>query len=70
MKSKWMTVKDLAVYLSISKESIYLRLEEQRIPAHKIGRQWRFDSNEIDNWVKSGAAEEKPKEDTNASLEL
>ncbi|MFR7610545.1 MAG: helix-turn-helix domain-containing protein [Christensenellaceae bacterium] len=24
------------------------------IPAHKIGRQWKFKASELDEWIKSG----------------
>lgn len=32
------------------------------MPAHKLGRQWRFKISEVDEWIRSGAAAEK--EDT------
>ncbi|RLB95535.1 MAG: transcriptional regulator, partial [Deltaproteobacteria bacterium] len=28
-------------------------------PGHKIGRLWKFQKEEIDEWVKSGGADDK-----------
>jgi excisionase family DNA binding protein len=41
-------------------------VERKDMPAHKVGRLWRFKISEIDQWVKSGgAAEENEKERRN-----
>jgi len=48
----WLTVKELANYLKISEIQIYKMLGEQKIPATKIGRMWRFDQDSIDQWLK------------------
>ena len=32
--------------------------EKDGIPAHKIGRQWKFKKEELDEWVKSGKSAE------------
>ena len=37
------------------------------MPAHKIGRLWKFDKKEVDAWVKSGAASDKDDENANAT---
>jgi excisionase family DNA binding protein len=52
----WMSVEQLADYLSISKETIYRWLEKGTVPAHRVGKLWRFETNEIDEWVKDGGA--------------
>ncbi len=52
----WLSVEEIARYLGVSKESIYRWLEKQRIPAHRVGKQWRFKPSEIDRWVTSGHA--------------
>jgi excisionase family DNA binding protein len=54
----WFSVEEIARYLAVSKESIYRWLEREKIPAHRVGKQWRFKPSEIDRWVKSGNASE------------
>lgn len=53
----WLTVEGIAQYLSVSKETIYRWLERETIPAHKMGKLWRFKRNEVDKWIIKGGAE-------------
>lgn len=53
MKDKWLTVKELARYLKLSKDLLYKWAQTGKIPVSKVGNQWRFDREEIDKWVKS-----------------
>ena len=45
-----------AEYLGVNKDSIrnWIKKEDSEIPAHKIGKQWKFKKSELDEWVKSG----------------
>ena len=56
MTDRWMSVEEIADYLNVSKDTVYTRLAEGTIPAHKLGRLWRFKPSEVDEWVKSGIA--------------
>lgn len=53
---RWLSVQEIAHYLGISKETIYRWVESAKIPAHKIGKQWKFQVSEINRWIKSGQA--------------
>lgn len=48
---KWLTLEQIAEYLQMSTSSIYKMAQAGKIPAYKIGRQWRFKKEEIDRWV-------------------
>lgn len=50
---KWLTVEELAAYLKMSRTKLYAMTQKGEIPASKIGNQWRFDRDEIDEWVKN-----------------
>lgn len=56
--TRWLTVEQIAEHLQVSKETIYRWLDRKLIPAHKIGRQWRFQSFEVDEWIRTGGAAE------------
>jgi excisionase family DNA binding protein len=56
---RWLSVQEIAHYLGISKETVYRWLDSKKIPAHKIGKQWKFKTNEVDQWVLNGEASEK-----------
>lgn len=51
MPEPWLTVKEIAEHLKVSKESIYNWVNEGSIPAHKIGRFWRFRVSEVDGRI-------------------
>jgi excisionase family DNA binding protein len=53
---RWLSVDELAVYLGIKRDTIYKWIVRRRMPAHKVGRLWKFQREEVDRWVKSGAA--------------
>jgi len=38
----------------MGKSTVYKLVRESRIPAHKAGREWRFDAAELDEWLKAG----------------
>lgn len=52
---KWIGIEAAAEYLDVNKDSIRNWIKkESGIPAHKIGKQWKFKKSELDEWVKSG----------------
>lgn len=46
-----LTIQELAVYLKISKSTIYKLVREGKIPSQKVGRHWRFRKEAIDRWL-------------------
>jgi excisionase family DNA binding protein len=66
---RWLSVDEIAVYLGISKETVYRWLDRGSIPAHRVGKLWKFKPSEIDGWVKSGAAGTKRQIENNAHEE-
>lgn len=53
---RWLSVEEIATHLGISKETIYRWLEKEKIPAHRVGRLWKFKASEVDQWVFNGQA--------------
>ncbi len=47
-----MDIKELSEYLGIGKSKIYSLIRMKKIPASKIGRQYRFSKDVVDNWLK------------------
>jgi len=46
-----LTVKQLANYLQMNEHTIYRLAKSGKIPALKIGAEWRFKKNLIDKWI-------------------
>lgn len=62
---KWRPMSTVVEYLSVSRETILQLIEKKGMPAHKVGRQWKFKISEIDEWIRSGTAADAEKTETN-----
>ena len=49
---------EICKYLGISRDTALRWISTKNMPAHKIGKNWKFKVSEIDEWVNSGKAEE------------
>lgn len=58
MSDRWLSVEEIAEYLGVSKDTVYAWISKRCMPAHRIGRLWKFKSEEVDEWVRSGGAAE------------
>jgi len=47
-----MSTKELSQYIGLSKSKIYQLIRQKKIPASKIGRQYKFSKDMIDAWLK------------------
>jgi excisionase family DNA binding protein len=48
-----MTLEEVATYLKLKPQTIYTWAQEKRIPAAKLGKEWRFKKSLIDEWFLS-----------------
>lgn len=52
---KWINIDEAADYIGVKPVTIRGWIRNNKgIPAHKIGKQWKFKRSELDAWVKSG----------------
>jgi len=59
MEDRWLSVDEIAVYLGVKRDTIYKWISEKEMPAHRIGRLWKFQRDEVDNWVRDGKANDQ-----------
>jgi excisionase family DNA binding protein len=45
-----MTLEEIAAYLKLKPQTIYTWAQEKKIPAAKIGKEWRFKKSIVDEW--------------------
>ena len=57
MTEPWTSVEDLARHLGVTRDSIYRWIDRRGLPAHRIGRLWKFKISEVDEWVRAGGAD-------------
>ncbi len=58
MVEPWVSVSEVAAHLGIAKDSVYRWIESKQMPAHKVGKLWKFKLSEVDEWVRNGGANE------------
>ncbi|TFC82142.1 helix-turn-helix domain-containing protein [Cryobacterium sp. TmT2-59] len=56
MAEPWLSADQIAAHLGVTKDTVYAWIAEKGMPAHKIGRLWKFQISEVDEWVRSGGA--------------
>lgn len=56
MSEPWLSAEDLATHLGVTKDSVYAWIANKGMPAHRVGRLWRFQVSEVDTWVPRGGA--------------
>jgi len=55
-EDRWLSVDEIAEYLGVVKASVYRWIERRGLPAHRVGKLWKFKKDEVDEWVRSGGA--------------
>lgn len=58
MDDRWLSVDEISEYLGVRRDSVYKWIAEKNMPAHKIGRLWKFQKHEVEEWVRNGQAGE------------
>lgn len=56
MQDRWLSVDEIGIYLGVKRDTVYKWINEKGMPAHRIGRLWKFKKEDIDIWVKSKGA--------------
>ena len=56
MAERWLSVVEITEYLGVKRDTVYKWIKRKGMPAHKVGRLWKFKLNEVDAWVRSGRA--------------
>ena len=52
----WLSAEEIAVHLGVTKDTVYAWIAHRGMPAHKVGRLWKFQTSEVDAWVRHGGA--------------
>lgn len=47
-----LTAKEVAEYLRVNQYTIYRLVSQKKLPAFKVGSQWRFERSVLDRWLK------------------
>jgi len=59
MEDRWLSITEICKYLGVSNDTVYKWIYKHGMPAHRMGRLWKFKKDEVDAWVKAGGAAER-----------
>ena len=56
LQENYINLEEAAVYLGIKPATLrsWIKDPDNEVPAHKVGRMWKFKRSEIDKWISSG----------------
>jgi excisionase family DNA binding protein len=52
-----MNIRQASQYLGVSPDTLYKYVNEQKIPAFKLGNRWRFKKSRLDQWMEEKSSE-------------
>ena len=52
----WVSVDEVAKHLGIVTDTVYRWIESKSLPAHRVGRLWKFKLSQVDAWIEAGGA--------------
>ena len=55
MQEKLLTTDQIARYLGVDKFTVYRLVAQKKIPAFRVGSQWRFKKSVIEEWLMSNS---------------
>ena len=61
-----MNIRQASQYLGVSPDTLYKYVNEQKIPAFKLGNRWRFKKSRLDQWMEEQSSEVELKRDNKA----
>lgn len=53
---QFMTTDEVLEYLHLNLKTVYRLIKSGKLPAVRVGRQWRFRKRDLDAWLETGAA--------------
>jgi excisionase family DNA binding protein len=56
LEDRWLSLNEICEYLGVSNDTVYKWIEKHALPAHRMGRLWKFKKDDVDIWVKAGGA--------------
>ncbi|WP_374614987.1 helix-turn-helix domain-containing protein [Sphingorhabdus sp.] len=63
----WVTAEQVAHHLGVVKDTVYRWREHRNLPAHRVGRLWKFQISKVDEWVRTGGLDTFSTENGDAS---
>jgi len=57
IENRWLSVDEICKYLGVSNDTVYKWIDKHGMPAHRMGRLWKFKINQVDLWIEDSGAD-------------
>lgn len=58
-EERWISLKEACKYLGVTRQTVLNWIEKKGLPSAKVGKLWKFKTDEIDEWVRSGGSKDR-----------
>lgn len=65
-EQRLMTLDEVADYLQLSPKTVYRMVQAKKVPCFRLGRQWRFRRDQLDQWLMQQAYQEPTSDEDSA----
>ena len=62
-EDRWLSIREICEHLGISSDTVYKWIDKHGMPAHRMGRLWKFKKGQVDAWVEAGGATANTEQD-------
>ena len=59
IEDRWLSVEEICRYLGVSNDTVHRWIDTHGMPAHRMGRLWKFKKDEVDGGARQGKAGER-----------
>jgi excisionase family DNA binding protein len=59
-EDRWLSIREICEHLGVSSDTVYKWIDKHEMPAHRMGRLWKFKKDDVDSWIRAGGATDKP----------
>lgn len=60
VKDEILTAAETCHYLKITPRTLYRYIQDRRMPAFKLGKEWRFVRSDLEQWIRRRVAARRP----------
>src|SRR2546427_13092312 len=64
VRDEVLTTAETCRYLKVAPRTLYRYIQEKRVPAFKLGKDWRFVKGGLDMWLRGKSPEYSPEKTT------